>query len=119
MNNANRRASGGEAESAAAAYLAGKGYEIVSRNYRGDRCEIDIIARGGNTIVFAEVKSSDSVFEPEYSVDEQKITHLARAAEAFISDNGLQGMEFRFDVLAMRKDGELWRITHITDAFRP
>jgi uncharacterized protein (TIGR00252 family) len=47
---------GQKAETAAAMYLEMRGYAIIERNFRRPRCEIDIIARKGDTIYFVEVK---------------------------------------------------------------
>lgn len=39
----NRRELGMWGEDAALRYLEGKGYSLLTRNYRGERCEIDLI----------------------------------------------------------------------------
>ena len=44
-------------EARAAAYLARRGYRIVARNVRAGGVEIDIVARRGRLVVFAEVKT--------------------------------------------------------------
>ena len=51
-----QNSSGGEAETAAATYLASKGYHIVDRNWKTKWCEVDIIARKDAVIYFVEVK---------------------------------------------------------------
>ena len=51
-----RAASGARAEGLAAAFLAARGLVILERNFRCRRGEIDIIARDGDTLVFAEVR---------------------------------------------------------------
>ena len=96
-----------------------KGYQILERNYRGDRCEIDIIARKGNTLIFVEVKSSSTLIPPEVRVDRTKIDHLIRAATAFMAEKSPGEGEYRFDVLAMSPADDNWRIKHLKDAFRP
>ncbi|MDE2237708.1 MAG: YraN family protein, partial [Elusimicrobia bacterium] len=40
---------GDQAEERAAAYLAGRGYRILERNFRCRMGELDIIARSGDT----------------------------------------------------------------------
>lgn len=47
---------GRQAEKIAAQYLEMRGYEIIERNFRRPRCEIDIIAMKDHTIYFVEVK---------------------------------------------------------------
>ena len=51
-----RAEAGARAETLAAAFLAARGLVIVERNFRCRRGEIDIIARDGETLVFAEVR---------------------------------------------------------------
>ena len=48
---------GPRSEALAAAYLEAHDYEIVARNYRINRKEIDIIARRADTVAFVEVKA--------------------------------------------------------------
>ncbi|MFA4829490.1 MAG: YraN family protein, partial [Thermodesulfovibrionales bacterium] len=48
---------GSEGEDLAAAFLKGKGYKIISRNYKTPIGEVDIIAEDKGTIVFVEVKT--------------------------------------------------------------
>lgn len=44
------------AEAAVAKYLSARGYDIVELNWRGWRCEIDIIAKKNDVMLFVEVK---------------------------------------------------------------
>lgn len=114
----NRRQSGREAEYAAEMYLKNHGYEILDRNYYGDRCEIDLIARKGNIIVFVEVKSSASQIAPETQVNSVKIEHIARAATSYLAENEAENVDYRFDVIALTRKGENWKVKHYEDAFR-
>jgi putative endonuclease len=47
---------GRRAEQAAATYLEMRGYQVLERNWRRPRCEIDIIAQKSGVIYFVEVK---------------------------------------------------------------
>ena len=114
----NRRQSGREAEYTAEMYLINNGYEILDRNFYGDRCEIDLIARKGNIVVFAEVKSSASTIPPEIRVDRMKVEHLVRAATAFLADHEDKNLDYRFDVIALTRKGKNWKVNHYEDAFR-
>lgn len=118
-NNVHGHRLGVEAEEAAANYLANSGYDILVRNYRGDRCEIDIIASFEETLVFVEVKSSNSPIQPETEVGAKKIEHLIRAANAYMLKNRSEYQNIRFDLIAMRFEKGMWKINHIEDAFRP
>ena len=50
----NSRATGNEKEALAADHLAGRGYEILCRNFRVASGEIDIVAKHDGYIVFIE-----------------------------------------------------------------
>jgi putative endonuclease len=107
--------SGQKAEEKAAVFLQGKGYEILARNYRYKRSEIDIIARKENLMVFVEVKyrRGNSYGDPEASVDEKKEAQVLSGAENYIFENDWNG-EIRFDVVSILSD---YSIEHFEDAF--
>lgn len=54
--NNNTTSVGGRAEVATEQYLKGIGHEILERNWKTARCEIDIISRHDSTLFFTEVK---------------------------------------------------------------
>src|ERR1041384_2432502 len=54
-----RDALGERGENVAARHLRNLGYKIVVRNFRCSLGEIDIVARDGKTLVFAEVKTRE------------------------------------------------------------
>lgn len=47
---------GRKAEQAAATYLEMRGYQVIERNWRRPRCEIDIIAQKESVVYLVEVK---------------------------------------------------------------
>jgi putative endonuclease len=51
------------AESRAAAYLIAKGFRILARRFRSPVGEVDIVARRGRLLVFAEVKARNRLDE--------------------------------------------------------
>jgi len=108
---------GNDAEELAAAYLAGNGYEIVSRNWRCSKGEIDIVAKDGDTLVFIEVKARLSVRcgRPEEAVTRSKQERLRTLALCFINVTGRSAAYYRFDVMALNpRENE---VTLIKDAF--
>lgn len=111
----NRRALGSAGEAAACAYLAERGWEIVARNLRMDRGEIDIVARRHGLTAFVEVKcrSSLSCGRPAEAVDFRKRARIVRAAALYAQAAGLTEAPLRFDVIEILP-GE---IRHIEDAF--
>lgn len=113
---------GKRGESLAALLLILKGYKIVKRNYRTKTSEIDIIARKGDTYVFAEVKtrSSDFYSKAVEAVDRFKQQKIICGATAFIS-NCNEDASARFDIIEVyRNKASLfrrYRINHIVNAF--
>ena len=86
-----RRAKGRAGEEAAAAYLAGKGYEIVKRNYYTRYGEIDIIAYDDDFLVFAEVKTrtGKKYGTGAQAVTSKKIEKIRMCASIYLGENGL------------------------------
>lgn len=77
---------GRQAKDRAAAFLQAQGYEILQRNFRGGRGEIDIICRRGGVIYFVEVKyrGADSWAAPAEAVSADKRRRLYQAAQAWL-----------------------------------
>ena len=114
------RALGLSGEEAAAVYLRGKKYRIISRGFRFHKGEIDIIAYDGDVLVFVEVKTRRSADfgTPEESVTPLKERQIRKLAEAYLMLNNLGDAVCRFDILALSSDGRQgYRVRHIPDAF--
>ena len=95
-------AMGDRGENLAARYLRTRGYKIISRNFRCDSGEIDIVARDGKTIVFVEVKTrayDDPT--PEEQVNEHKQHQLTKAGKVYLSRYGFPQPPARFDVVGI------------------
>lgn len=109
---------GKEGEDAAVAFLSGKGYAIIEKNYRTPFGEIDIIAKDLNTIVFVEVKTrSDAAFgQPFEAVNQKKRAKMSRVALSFLK-RFKHGVPARFDVLSITVASGGHQIEHIADAF--
>jgi len=113
----NRRRTGTEKETLAAAYLKKKGYTILECNYRCRYGELDIVARHENTLVIAEVKyrSSERCGDPAEAVDLRKQKKICRVTMDYLMRHPyFQGRPCRFDVIAIYGNGQ---IRHIEDAF--
>ncbi len=105
-------------EAMALQYLEHQGYQLVERNYRSGRGEIDIIVIKERLLVFAEVKTC-SVFHRE-SMVEDKVTWYQRekiklTAHRYLSESNWNG-GIRFDVL-MVYPGEQESIQHFKGYF--
>ncbi len=109
---------GKEGEELAANFLAGKGFEIVERNYRYKRLEIDLIIKKNGWLVFVEVKlrTSDAYGYPEDFVDYKKAKNIIEGAEQYTYDKNWQG-NVRYDIVSIRQLNGKQEILHIEDAF--
>jgi len=117
---ASRRALGIAGEQRAAAHLESRGYQIVARNARAGRVEIDLVARRGRLLVFAEVKTrrSRAAGAPEEAVDFRKRARLVHGAAAWLAENPSRGVRVRFDVIACEWDAARgWSLRHLEGAF--
>ncbi|MCA8832272.1 YraN family protein [Hymenobacter pini] len=106
-------------EEAALAHLLSQGYELVHRNYRFRRAEVDLIVRrGAELLVFVEVKtrSSAQFGHPEEFVTERKRQLFRLAAEQLQEELNWNG-DIRFDILALSPTATGLRLEHFEDAF--
>ena len=109
---------GKEGEALAAEFLTARGFEIIARNYRYKRLEIDLIVKKNNWLIFVEVKmrSSNAFGNPEDFVDYKKIKNITSGAEQYTHDKNWQG-NIRFDIISIREQDGNKEIVHIEDAF--
>ncbi len=92
-------------ETLAADYLSQKGYAVIDRNVRTSYGEIDLVAQQRDALVFVEVKtrSSDAYGPPETSITARKREHLIASARAYVQQYPKPNIEWRIDVIAIRK----------------
>lgn len=110
----NGRARGYIGEDIAVRFLKRRGYGIVATNAIVCGVEIDIIALDGDTVVFAEVKSSDSdTAHPAERVSARQRARYVAAAQAYRVKHSLYDADFRFDVIEVAGS----RLSHIKNAF--
>jgi putative endonuclease len=110
---------GQKGEDLAVQFLEEKGYEILERNYRHGRAEIDIIAQKDIFMVFVEVKSlTNTKFgNPEVNVTPHKVKLVTQAADNFVVQRDWH-QQIRFDIVSVVfKNNEEYEITHFEDAF--
>ena len=110
---------GKKGEDLANDFLIGEGFEILARNWRYGKAELDIIGMDGRTMVFVEVKTrSDDLFErPEDAVTTRKQKLLTQAAIGYMHKSG-HDWAVRFDILGIILRGSHPpQITHLKDAF--
>ena len=112
-----RKAFGGSGEGLAYGYLSVLGYEVLARNWRMGRCEVDLVCRDGSMFVFVEVKlRRSSLFGDAREVlrREQRLRLLAAAA---VWMKAHPGAAYRFDVVAITLTRGKPAITLMRNAF--
>ena len=107
----NKRRVGADKEQIAAAYLEKQGMVILERNFRNRQGEIDIIARHGEYLVFAEVKyrSNHSKGSALEAVDYRKMRQICKVADyyRYLHKLGSNTM-IRYDVVAIQGEEIVW-----------
>lgn len=109
---------GDKGEQLAIDFLLQKNYEMVSKNYRYKRAEIDLIVRKGNCIIFVEVKYRTGVGFgfPEEVIKGSKKKLIQIAAENYVIENDWN-QSIRFDIISIIEKGNHLQIEHFEDAF--
>ena len=84
---------GRKAERAASAYLEMRGFEILERNFRRPRCEIDIIAVKDKVVQFVEVKfrPDDDQVSGFDAITSTKLRQMARGAHIWVEETKWSG----------------------------
>ena len=98
-------------------FLIKNGYEIRERNWRFRKAEIDIIAENEAYLIAVEVKtrSTADFGDPQDFVSEKKIQLLVEAINAYVEQNDID-KEIRFDIIALVKEKDDFKIEHLEDA---
>ncbi|HBU13203.1 MAG TPA: YraN family protein [Clostridiales bacterium] len=115
----NRRQLGNKGEEFVCARLLASGIDILARNFYCRAGEIDIIGKFGGTIAFVEVKtrSSKGFGTAAEAVTPAKQAKIKAAALAYISQNDLHDMNFRFDVAEVYSAKGGLELNYIKSAF--
>ena len=107
-------------EDLAADFLEAKGYQILARNWRTRRGEIDLITQTGEIIAFVEVKTRKGreFGLPEEGLTVHKADRIADLAREYLAQNELHDIDWRIDLVAVELDqeGKLLRCEHIPNA---
>ena len=104
-------------EGVAATYLEAQGMQIVARNWRCARGEIDLIVRDGEDLVFVEVKTrrGRDLGLPEQALTPAKARKLVMLGQTYVAEQDLVDLAWRVDLVAVELDskGKLLRCEHI------
>jgi len=93
-------------EDLASGYLKDLGWEIVERNFRSSKGEVDIIAKDHGVLVFVEVKnySFRSFYLPSFSIDKNKKQCIIKTAKYYLYKKKIDDVNCRFDVITIYMD---------------
>lgn len=115
---ATHNALGKKGEEMAVTFLRKKGYNILERNYRFQKAEVDILAEKDQVLAAVEVKtrSTPDFGDPQDFVKKKQINLLVKAVDHFVNDHKLD-VEVRFDIIAIISNKAGTRIEHLENAF--
>jgi putative endonuclease len=107
-------------EQLAASHLESLGYQVIERNWRCRRGEIDLVASAGEVLVFVEVKTRRGRDHgmPEEAVTKAKVRRLLELSQRYLLENDLEDVDWRIDLVAveLNHQGELIRCEHVPNA---
>ena len=109
---------GKKGEQLAIDFLLKNDYQILEKNYRYLKAEVDIIAKKKDTVIAIEVKTRTSSYfgNPQDFVNPKKIKLLVAAMDYYVVQQDLD-VEVRFDIIAVITNSKQTKIEHIEDAF--
>ena len=107
-------------EEKATSYLLKKGFELVDRNIRFKRYEIDIVLKKMDLLVIVEVKTRNTaeIGEPWRAVTRGKQRQIIEVADNYVKANQID-KEVRFDVVSIVHNSFHTKIEHLEGAFAP
>ena len=120
MKQTQKQALGKNGENAACSFLEKNGHQIIQRNYRSGRSEIDIISIYDSAIVVSEVKSyyTGPLGAAEFRVNKKKQQQIIQGVYGFLDENPkYQGYDVRLDVIIVDFSEYPAKITHHQGAY--
>lgn len=102
-----RQAVGAAAEAAVARWYEQRGWEVVARNWRTRRGELDLVLRRSGMVVVCEVKarSTDAFGAPVEAISAAKRRRLRSLTGEFLAAHPHPGHSVRIDVASVRPGG--------------
>ena len=110
---------GAKGEEIAQEYLKKQGYEIIETNKHFSRtCEIDIIAKQKDILVFVEVKTRSSEFfgSPFEAITKNKYENIKTGVFSYLKETKIKHKSFRIDGIAIILTPVL-KIKHLKNIF--
>jgi putative endonuclease len=111
---------GREYEDVAEAFLRSRGYNVVDRNVRFMRKEIDLVVERDGLVAFVEVKgrSGPGFGHPLEAITWKKRRAISIAARLWISRSRFEACSYRFDAVAIVSEGgRVIDIEHVEGAW--
>lgn len=101
-------------------YLEKKGYQVIVKNYRFQRNEVDLVCEEVDVLIFVEVKTRQTaqIGPPWKAVTRQKQKQIIKCANQYLIENDLD-KEARFDIVSIVHNSKGTFIEHIEEAFYP
>ena len=109
----NNREFGNKGEDLACEYLIKNGYEILERNKHFSKlCEIDIIAKLKNKVIFVEVKTrkSNAFGTPMEAITKTKYNNIKKGALSYAQEHKIKN--FQIDIIGITLNPTL-KIEHL------
>ncbi|MBO6181423.1 YraN family protein [bacterium] len=109
----NNREFGTKGEDLACEYLKKNGYEILERNKHFSKlCEVDIIAKYKNKIIFIEVKTrkTNAYGTPLEAITKNKYKNIKTGVLSYLAENKIS--DYQIDVIGITIHPTL-RIEHL------
>jgi putative endonuclease len=108
-------------EAAVVRHLSAHGWQVIDRNLRFHRNEIDLVARKEDVIAFIEVKGrrGGSHGHPLEAITWRKRRAIEAVASSWIQRFGKPYFVYRFDAVSVIRDtGGRLLVEHVEDAWR-
>ncbi|OOM72293.1 hypothetical protein CLPUN_47610 [Clostridium puniceum] len=113
---------GNYCEALAKKYLEKNNYHILDCNFRNFLGELDIICLQNKLLIIVEVKGryNYNYGLPKESINLSKQKSIIKVTNSYIYHKKLMNINIRFDVIEvyLNSKNTLFKINHITDAFR-
>lgn len=114
-----RKTDGNRGEEQACAYLEQQGLHFISKNYRCDIGEIDLIMQDQHTLVFVEVKyrANENLVSVVEQISEKQCRRIRQVAQFYLIEAKCNEhrTSLRFDVVAI--SGSPYELQWLPDAF--
>jgi putative endonuclease len=107
-------------EQLACDYLRKKDFQIIDRNYRFKKNEVDIIAKKDNELIIIEVKTRQTaeIGEPWQAVTRNKQKQIIQVANQYVQSNNIE-LNTRFDIISIVHNSYRTELKHLEGAFYP